>query len=276
MDNNFKFGVLKAKTDIRDYKYNPAASISDDSLPEVFSLNPPPIKNQGAVSSCVAHVAAEIEEYFNKVQHNTEYPLSVGYIYGCRYNHTGEGMYLRDALKTLKNRGISTYYEFPYNKEVPEIIELFKSKENWTTDYPNKISSYFSISGSDKTKKIKKALITYGPVMVSVKWYNDFKVNEQDNCMSSSLSGDYGRHCILIYGWNQNGWLIQNSWGEAWGNGGRAVYPFEYPLSEVWGISDTIIDSNDISTGLNYFTDGFCKIINSIINFFKDLFKKFK
>lgn len=268
----YKFGALEPKVDIRDYKFEPTSmATKDDNLPYEFSLNPPDVKNQKNVSSCVAHVAAEIEEYYNRKQQNSNEELSVGYIYGCRYDYMGEGMYLRDALKTLKNRGISTYSEFPYNREVPAIIELFENQKEWKTDSKNKISTYFSIDGDNIEYKIKKALFDYGPVMVSVKWYNDFIVNN-DDIIESSLAGDFGYHCIMIYGWNEKGWLIQNSWGEAWGNKGRAVYPYEYPLNEIWGITDTIVYNDDIkTTNNNNLTDILCKIINAIINLINHL-----
>lgn len=270
-----KFGALLPEIDVRDYQYTPAKVCAVEELPKEFSLITADVRDQGSVGSCVAHVAEEIEEYFNLKQHNRTDRLSPGYIYGCRYTYKGEGMYLRDALKTLQKRGIAKWDEFPYNKEVPDIIDLFEEVDEFETDSPNKISTYFSISVDDREYKIKKALMDHGPVMVSVKWYRDIKV--KNGIMTTSQTGNFGYHCIMIYGWNEKGWLIQNSWGKLWGNRGKAVYPYEYPFVEVWGITDTIY-SDDIKKKdtKNKFIQWLYKICNKVINFFKELFNKNK
>lgn len=270
-------GALDPKVDLRDYTYEPEIAMAAE-LPEEFELWTPDIKNQGVVGSCVAHTAAEIEEYFNHIENKPNKELSVGYIYGCRYNYKGEGMYLRDALKTLKNRGVVEKYEFPYNKEVPVIITLFEEADQlgWETDKNHKITSYFSINGKGEElqDKVKRCLMNNGPVMMSVPWYKDFEVVNGIITSPSNMNCSQGGHCILLYGWNKDGWLIQNSWGKHWGNGGRATYPYDYPVKEFWGVTDTEV--GDVKkTDYNEFMTIVIKVINGIINFFRKLtFKK--
>ena len=267
----FALGAKEPKVDLRDYTYEPETVLAAE-LPEHFELWTPPVKNQGFVGSCVAHTAAEIEEYFNYIEGKNPYNLSVGYIYGCRYDYKGEGMYLRDALKTLSKKGICTHEEFPYNKEVPEIISLFNEQNNigWLTDETHKITSYFNIKGENIEDKVKRCLMNNGPIMMSVPWYKDFKVIDGIITSPSNFDCSYGGHCILLYGWNKDGWLIQNSWGENWGNGGRAIYPYNYPIKELWGVTDT--DNGDIKKKEhNKVSNFFIKIVNAIINFFNKL-----
>jgi hypothetical protein len=70
--------------------------------------------------------------------------MSVGYIYGNRTSskHKGKGMIIRDALADVCKFGDVEYSLFPYNKEVPEIINLFESKKTnlFNQGYPNRIS----------------------------------------------------------------------------------------------------------------------------------------
>lgn len=273
-NNSHKMGALPSKIDLRDYTYNPYISMAAAPLPEKFELWTPKVKDQGTVGSCVAHTAAEIEEYFNHKEGKKYTPLSVGYIYGCRYEYKGEGMYLRDALKTLTNRGICEYNEFTHNKEVPEIITLFQEadKTGWNTDKNHKISTYFSITGNKEEiiNKVKKCLMDNGPVMMAVPWYSDFKVKNGMIYSPSDCKTSEGGHCIYLYGWNEKGWLIQNSWGKLWGNGGRAIYPYDYPVREFWGVTDTInfdIKKKDYNKILNFII----KLLNSILNSLKGL-----
>ena len=268
----YKKGALEPQIDIRDYKYAPAG-VTQEVFPSVFRLWMPPIKNQGNVNSCVAHSSAEICEHFDNRENKEYKPLSVGYVYGCRYDYTGEGMYLRDALKTLKNRGISTHQEFPYNKEVPEMIHLFNSKTDWKTDVNHKITSYFQIAPTNK-RDMKSCLMKNGPIMVSIPWYEDFSVNQGKVVSPSNFNSEFGYHAVVIYGWDdQNGgWLLQNSWGSTWGNGGRAIYPYDYPIREAWGITD-LENNPDIKQPKDI---KIAKPINAITNTVIKLFKKCK
>jgi C1A family cysteine protease len=50
---------------------------------------------------------------------------------------------------------------------------------------------------------------------------------------------------MVCYGWNQKGWMIQNSWGSTWGDLGRTIIPFNTKFVEVWGISDSKNTEND-------------------------------
>ena len=108
-----------------------------------------------------------------------------------------------------------------------------------------------------------------GPVMASIKWYNNFSL--KDNVLTSNLSGSYGNHCVMIYGWNEKGWLILNSWGKNWGNKGTFIYPYDYGFNELWGITDTESkeDIVDPRPKKNIIIDFLYKIINFCINVFR-------
>lgn len=72
------------------------------------------------------------------------------------------------------------------------------------------------------TEEIKRALITYGPVISAIKF---------DNCLWLYEGGVFneeqnqdGGHMVLIIGWDdeRQAWLVKNSWGEEWGEKGFA------------------------------------------------------
>ena len=75
------FGALKPKVDMRDYTIAAGAS----NLPDSYTIPYlPPVKNQKAVSSCVAHATAVITEYFHKMETNKEEAISTDFIYGMQ------------------------------------------------------------------------------------------------------------------------------------------------------------------------------------------------
>ena len=267
-----KLGAMPPKIDIRDYKYMPAGASQQD-YPEEYSCWVPEVKDQGQVNSCVAHVSAQLEECFNHKERGSYDKLSVGYIYGCRYDYKGEGMYLRDALKTLKDRGICTYEELPYNEEVPEMINIFKKKSDYETDEYNKITSYFSVSPKDFLK-IKHSLVNCGPMMISVPWYDDFEVVDGVVTSPSNFNCGFGYHALLLYGWDKQGWRIQNSWGTDWGDNGRVTYPYNYPIAEAYGVTDTTkVNPNIQVKKQNKVTNTCSKITNFMLNTFKRMTK---
>lgn len=255
------YGAVKSPIDVRDYKIK----TSSESLPEEYELPyTPEVKNQLSVSSCVAHVAASIEEYYEYLQCNQEVELSPGFIYGTRYEYVDKGMYLRDALKTLKEKGICTQDTFPYNEEVPKIINRLKNKPIEEKELSHhKISSYFRCNSIED---IKQAIYNYGPVMISIVWYKDNAT--KDGILKQKGDKD-GNHCLYVYGWDKTGFKFMNSWGSWWGNNGKAILPYEYTIREAFGVTDMNLDNKYIhKPKRNKFLDFIYRIINWILNLF--------
>lgn len=241
MEKNYieAFGAIESKIDVRDYQVACAAAPNVE-LPEVFELNMRAVKNQFSVSSCVAHALAAVVEYFNFMQEKTDTTMSTEFIYGNRINHTytDKGMIIRDALENLRKYGTCPNSSMPGNIEVPEAIRRFNQDalEVIPAAYPNRITNYCSLY---KKNDMKLWLMTKGPVVFSVKWYENYWLTVNNELHFDEKSEPSGCHCMVIYGWNKEGWLFQNSWGNTWGDGGRAVYPYNATIREAWGVEDT-------------------------------------
>lgn len=233
------FGAIESKIDVRDYQV--ACTVAPNvELPEVFELNMRAVKNQLAVSSCVAHALAAVVEYFNFMQEKTDTTMSTEFIYGNRINHTytDKGMIIRDALENLRKYGTCPNSSMPGNIEVPEAIRRFNQDALGVIPaaYPNRITNYCSLY---KKNDMKLWLMTKGPIVFSVKWYENYWLTVNNELHFDEKSEPSGCHCMVIYGWNKEGWLFQNSWGNTWGDSGRAVYPYDATIREAWGIEDT-------------------------------------
>ena len=233
------FGAIESKIDVRDYQVACAAAPNVE-LPEVFELNMRAVKNQHSVSSCVAHALAAVVEYFNFMQEKTDTTMSTEFIYGNRINHTytDKGMIIRDALENLRKYGTCPNSSMPDNIEVPEAIRRFNQDALGVIPvaYPNRITNYCSLY---KKNDMKLWLMTKGPIVFSVKWYENYWLTVNNELHFDEKSEPSGCHCMVIYGWNKEGWLFQNSWGNTWGDGGRAVYPYDATIREAWGVEDT-------------------------------------
>lgn len=260
-----KYGCKPPVTDVRDYKL---AKATADSLPIAYApIALPAVKNQGSVSSCVAHAASSILEYHDlKIGNNT---LSTNFIYGIQKSecgHDGPGMYLRDACKIVTKYGDMLYTECSGNTEVPKCWSI---AEKALKDKGTENSLYFRVESYFNCKtieEIKRAIYNYGPVLASIKWYDTFKVNK-NGVLTGESKGDYGYHAVMIYGWNERGFTCQNSWGTHWGEKGRFILPYEIPVAEAKGIVDAE-DSFIVKPKRNAFLDVIYKILNFILNLF--------
>lgn len=259
MNSLHKYGALRPKIDIRDYRYKPAATMV---FPEEYELEKPCVKNQGSICSCVAHALSSIIEYHHKRQQGTEEGFSVGFLYGCRpYEYQGAGLYLRDALSVACKYGDVKERDFPYNEEVPGIIDRVEQRlsDLKKKAAPNRISCYARV---ETDSEIKSALKNNGPVLINIPVYHDLTQNSKGEIL---LYGKVqGYHCVLIYGWTSSGWKILNSWGSQWGNNGSAILKYEYPIEEAWSVTDDIINVGKMPFSETF--NIFYKIINKVLN----------
>ncbi len=222
-------GCIFSKKDIRDYKLN-KKNIKVE-LPKAFKLEPPNVLDQGNVSSCVAHsVASLVESIYKKY-------LSVGWLYGNRnFDNFSKGMTIPDALKTAKQKGCVPRENFDVNEEVLDIIDLVEQNRSRLEPLalPYRIGAYARL---DTAEEIKLALMKDIPVIFACTVKEDYLSMNEDYVINITNDKVACGHAMIIYGWNETGWLIQNSWGTDWGNNGRATLPYEYPIEEAYAIS---------------------------------------
>jgi C1A family cysteine protease len=155
----------------------------------------------------------------------------------------GEGMYIRDALKTLNKCGDVPAVDLQGNHECDEAMANVNADldDLKTKAYPHRISSYAKLHG---VADIKTALMKHGCVIISMPWHADAKL--KNNIYTHSSNENRGYHAVMVYGWNEQGWLVQNSWGEYWGDNGTFILPYDVELKEAWCVVDNIANNGDI------------------------------
>lgn len=240
------FGAIESDPDIRDYRIATATvKEAKVTFPKEFELDMPAVKSQGSVGSCVAHSLATVIEYYNKKQHKEDIEMSAGYIYGNRgaLDYQDRGMITRQAIANVCAEGDVPYTMFPFNEEVPRIIEKVKAEKDnlQASAEPFRFTSYFKVKTEDE---IKTALMRGCPVVFAISCYKDMKL--KDDVLTSSYKEKTGGHCMVIYGWDERGWKFQNSWGARWGNDGRAILPLDYKINEAYCVIDEYVGDIDI------------------------------
>ncbi len=256
--NENQFGCIPSTKDLRDYKLPKVAMALQ--LPEAFVVKHSPIKNQGGVCSCVAHSVAEVVEAIN----NNEKKFSTNWIYGYRPSSysQGKGMMTRNALSTTVDLGCVLYDDFAGNDEVPSVknttmknLAMLKEKAK-----EHKMYSYARLANKEE---IKRAIyLTKMPIVLCVHCCDPFALDKHFVLKKSNKYSGY--HCMVCYGWNELGLLIQNSWGENWGDKGTCILPDDYDLTEAWVLTSKEGDFAAVKPNLYAFRKIVQKIIDSI------------
>ena len=260
-------GAIFSSVDVRDYKM--VCATPKMEFPERFELDIMPIKDQGNVGRCVATALSSIIEFYDYNQNGIDVEMSPGYIYGNRGNsdHKGPGMIMRDALDVVSKYGDVHSYEFPYDVEAPEIIDHYEQNAErlYEVGYPHRISEYCRVN---TVAAAKFALMSGIPLLMAMEWYEDMCVNH-DGVLTTEYVGYAGGHCMYIYGWNEHGWLVANSWGSEWGVNGCFTLPYHMGMAECWAVMDNIIEGAYVKKPFqSKVGKRIAKIVNAVLNTF--------
>lgn len=256
--------IVKSPYDVRDYTIK-----ADKEFPKTFCLNTVPVKNQHSKPTCTAHALSSVVEYHHQRQHGEHREFSTEFIYGLREDgyYIGDGMVIRDGLNTLLKYGDVYHEDCRGNRNYKDAIETVKADFANLEElaFPHRISAYFRINSADE---LKTALMKYGVVVVAMSMYKGDTL-KKDIYTYPTNAKKRGSHCVFIYGWDDRGWLVQNSWGKLYGWDGRFVIPFDFKFIEMWGVADDITDGVIVKPKRNTILDLIYKIINMIINTLK-------
>ena len=109
-------------------------------------------------------------------------------------------------------------------------FDTYSSSENGNPARFYKTLHIYAIAGTEKDggseKNIRYNIYHWGPVSSGMKVYSDFYTFDpkKDIYKWNGQGPQVGGHAIEIVGWGEENnipyWIIKNSWGEKWGDGG--------------------------------------------------------
>lgn len=221
------------------------------------------VRDQMVDGPCVAFSCAAIkdnQEYreWSNVINNFNEHFNPLFLYNLRSTKNSNGMIIREALDLLLNIGMALERDYPFNindinKSVPK--KVLKSAKRYTISGYSRITTYIGL---------QKAIYKNGPCIIGVPVYNYSKTFWKKGSPNERL---LGYHAVCVIGYNEDGFILQNSWGSSWGDNGRTLLPYSdwNCVLEAW----TTIDDIMASIGENLFNkksllDRIKKIISKI------------
>lgn len=193
-----KLGCKPSILDGSEYQFEEVPNLE---LPVAYTYRPfmPPVTDQGNTSTCVCHSLAAHLNWNANTEHgdnNKDNGVCIDCIYDIREDKETEGMTIKEALHYALKEGVP-------------------SKEGKL-----KIRKYAMVGA---VQTLKQALLMNGPCIGALRVFNSYDKFWERGYYDQFLGG----HAISIVGWDQEGFIIRNSWGRSWAHGGYTTLPYE-------------------------------------------------
>ena len=218
------------KLDTRDYKYQVSAKTSSNivDLRPYCSL----IEDQGNLGSCTGQAIAGAIELLNK-RNNKPSDVSRLFIYYYERVLLGtvnydSGAYIRDGIKVTNKYGASLESYWPYNISKYKSEPVLEAKNDALT---RKVTRYERIANFNGCID---ALANGYPIVMGFHVYTSFMTKSVSNTgrmpyPNTKREQLLGGHAVLIVGYDKirKVFIVRNSWGTRWGDGGYFYMPFD-------------------------------------------------
>jgi C1A family cysteine protease len=209
--------------------------------PPSVDLRPemPHVLDQSTLGSCALNAASNCMRHLLTREHKAEFQPSRLYMYwNTRVSVEGSppdedtGVCIRDVCKAIQQYHVCGEDVWPYDIakfSVAPPLEAFKAADT------HKAIKYAFVPQS--IGALKRTLASGLPIMLGVQLYASFESQEvaRTGMVPMPKPDDeecLGGHAVLLVGYDDASetFLVMNSWGTGWGQGGYFRIPYAYVL----------------------------------------------
>jgi hypothetical protein len=239
------------RIDIRDWFYLPSLAPLPDEVVNIDGV--PQILDQGIEGACCGFALAAVINYLlnergleRRVSPRMLYEMARRYDEWPRENYSGSSA--RGAMKGWMAHGVCDHSEWPETRHGASHLTPHIARNAQQT--PG--GAYFRIKHRqirDMHAALNEVGIIYctiqvhdgwgepGPRRVKLPGVKHKGVRENGLPVITRVEGETTGHAIALVGYTRDGFIVQNSWADDWGEGGFALLPYEdYMLhaTDVW------------------------------------------
>ena len=220
--------VRRDPPDLRDRWYEPALVHLEASIDNRHGAK---ILDQGQEGACTGFGCAAVVNQLSALRGNAFF-ASPRMLYEMGKKHDewpGEdyaGSSCRGVIRGWKNMGVCSEAAWEYDTAHPGELTVERAIAARHTP----LGAYYRLRAD--IVDYHAALNEVGALFVSARvhsgWWDPGKHSAADPLATILPSRDYqGGHAFAIIGYDENGFLVQNSWGPQWGSGGFARWRYE-------------------------------------------------
>lgn len=189
------------------------------------------VRAQGGFLTCAAFAAATVKAYQERKEYGFSSVFSPRYIYAFRFNYPSPGMFMFDVMNILATQGALEEVEMPYSgmseaQDERSISEELRVKaRHHAVKNTGKLHEVFPVAVDlDEFKaRFKSAMERFGVGIITVLVWNGGCAMWERRDGDSFLGG----HAMNTVGYNEDGIIIQNSWGDWWCENGYTTMSWE-------------------------------------------------
>ncbi|CAH2273505.1 cathepsin S-like [Pelobates cultripes] len=169
-----------------------------------------PVKSQGECGSCWAFATVGLIETRYCLDKGKQLLFSEQQLVDCdKSNYGCDGGLPINALEYVSKNGIMKSDDYKYEEQQSKC--LFNSNNA----IKMRATKFFYLSGEED---LATSVATNGPVTAGIGVNEEFMLYEKGIYDGSCAGGP--NHAIIIEGYGRNYWIVRNSWGDEWGEGG--------------------------------------------------------
>jgi len=229
--------VLNARKDmpdIRDRMYEPALI---QLQPKIDNRKGTLILDQGEEGACTGFGLAAVIDLLNTRKRNLKFKASPRMLYEMAKKHDewpGEdyqGSSCRGAIRGWKNMGVCSEEEWHYSTDDPGVLTIDRARSARSCT----IGAYYRLRPEicDYHAALNEVGAIYVSADVHAGWFAPKAAKKNKLAVISPSSKIEGGHAFAIVGYNNMGFIVQNSWGVNWGSEGFAVWLYEDWLQHI-------------------------------------------
>jgi hypothetical protein len=240
MSRKRKRSVRPDRLDFRDWPFRPAVSVAPAE--RVFPKLALAVKDQEDTEACTGFALSLVVEYLLRRAGRPASRISPYMLYSMarRYDEwsgtSDTGSSVRGALKGWNKHGACAEPLWEHGVEMPPVPDD-PDADWWLDAVKRPLGAYYRIDPR-QIRDIHAALNEVGIVYASVDTHkgwdegDDLRLARRPRSIDKVFEipqrpGSMGGHAIAFVGYDERGFLLQNSWGTDWGSHGHAILGYD-------------------------------------------------